>query len=442
MVLSLVGCDAIRPLPSEGDAERVVEVAVFEGGYGIGWHQKMAERFNEENRGRGVRIELWGDPRTANIIKPRLLRGDPPDLILDERLPLWLLIARDKLTPFTEALEQSTPGSERPWGELFAQGMLDMFRSDGEVYALPAAYGAWTGWYDAAMFREHGWEPPESWEELLDLCEKIQAAGIAPIAMQGKYASFYAWNTYISLVQRVGGLAAINRINGLEPVAFSHPDAVEAARLLQDLALRFMQRGAMAMTHTESQLHFVQGNAAMIFCGIWLENEMKDTTPPDFEMRAFTVPPVEGGKGNPRLFHGQGMEYLFVPSDARYPELAFEFARFLVSPEAAAEMGESIGVISPLAGATPRESVTPALQTVMDLIDACDGIFNVRARMLLPEWTVQVMHAAISDLLRGKITPEEFGRQLDDGIAVALEDPDLIVPGFVPYDAALLGESE
>ena len=159
-------------------------------------------------------------------------------------------------------------------------------------------------------------------------------------------------------------------------------------------------------------------------------------------MRAFRGRPGEGGKGHPRLFHGQGMEYLFVPSDARYPELAFEFARFLVSPEAAAEMGESIGVISPLAGATPRESVTPALQTVMDLIDACDCIFNVRARMLLPEWTVQVMHAAISDLLRGKITPEEFGRQLDDGIAVALEDPDLIVPGFVPYDAALLGESE
>ncbi len=419
-----------------------MEVAIFEGGYGIGWHQMMAQRFNEENRDRGVRVELWGDPRTANIIKPRLLRGDPPDLILDERLPLWLLIARDKLTPFTDALGQSTPGSDKPWGELFAQGMLDMFRSDGEVYALPAAYGAWTGWYDAGMFREHGWEPPESWEELLDLCEKIQAAGIAPIAMQGKYASFYAWNTYISLVQRVGGLAAINRINALEPTAFSHPDAVEAARLLQDLAVRFMQRGAMAMTHTESQLHFVQGNAAMIFCGIWLENEMKDTTPPDFEMRAFTVPPIEGGKGNPRLFHGQGMEYLFVPSDARYPELAFEFARFLVSPDAAAGMGESIGVISPLAGATPRESVSPALQTVMDLIDACDGIFNVRARMLLPEWTAQVMHAATSDLLRGTITPEEFGRQLDDGIATALEDPDLIVPGYAPYDAALLGESE
>ncbi len=440
--ICLCSCDAIRRVPSEEEAERVVEVAIFEGGYGIGWHQTMAERFNAANRDRGVRIELWGDPRTADIIKPRLLRGDPPDLILDERLPLWLLIARGQLTPFTEALGQSTPGSDKPWGDLFARGMLDMFRSDGEVYALPAAYGAWTGWYDARMFREHGWEPPETWQELLDLCKEIEAAGIAAWTLQGKYPSFYAWNTYVGLVQRVGGLAAINRINALDAVAFSHPDAVEAARLLQDLALRFMQRGAMAMTHTESQLHFVQGNAAMIFCGIWLENEMKDTTPPDFEMRSFTMPAVEGGKGNPRLFNGQGMEYLFVPSDARYPELAFEFARFMVSPDAAAEMGESIGVISPLAGATPRESLTPALQSVLDVIEASDGIFNVRVYMLFPAWRTQVMGVAIADLLRGEITPEEFGRRLDAGIAAALQDPDVIVPGHAPYDTALLGESE
>lgn len=442
LAFSFAGCDAIRAIPDGKDAERVVEVAIFEGGYGIGWHTMMAERFNAENRHRGVRIELWGDPRTADIIKPRLLRGDPPDLILDERLPLWLLIGAHKLRSFSEALALPTPGSDRPWGEQFAPGMLEMFLSDGEVYALPAAYGAWTCWYDARMFRDRGWEVPRTWAEFIALCESIRAAGIEPVAMQGKYASFYAWNTYISFVQRVGGLAAINRVNAIEAGGFSHPDAVEAARLLQDLAVNHMQRGAMAMTHTDSQLLFVQGAAAMIFCGIWLENEMKDSTPPDFEMRAFTIPPVEGGKGNPRLFHGQGMEYLFVPTDARNPDIAFEFARFMVSPENAPEMARSIGVISPLSGVTPRESLTPALQSVLDIIDDSDGIFNVRARMLLPEWTAQVMSAAISDLLRGEITPEEYGRRLDDGIAAARANPDVVIPDYVRYSLVAMGESE
>lgn len=437
-----VGCDAIHGLPDVENPERVVEVAIFEGGYGIEWHQKIAEAFNRDHEAEGVRVELWGDPRTADIIKPRLLRRDPPDMILDERLPIWLLIGAGKLTPFTDALTKSPPGSDEEWGSLFSSGMTEMFKSDGEVYALPAAYGAWSCWYDARLFRERGWEVPRTWAEYIELCETIKEAGIAPLAFQGKYPSFYGWNTYIAIIQRVGGLAAINRINALEPEAFSHPDVVRASQLYQELAVDYFQRGAMAMTHTESQLQFVTGEAAMIFCGIWLENEMKENTPDDFEMRCFNLPPIDGGIGNPTLFNGQGMEYIFVPKDAQYPEEAFEFARYLISPKYAPDMGSSIGVISPLKNGTPRESVTPALASVLDMIEASDGIFNVRLRDLLLEWRGQVMHPAMAELLRGEITPEEFGRKLDDGIEMALANPDLEVPPHVPYDPQRFGEPQ
>jgi N-acetylglucosamine transport system substrate-binding protein len=434
------GCDAIRRAPGAGDTEIVVEVAVFKGGYGIEWHTRIAEQFNRDHADENVRIELWGDPRTADIIKPRLLRRDPPDLILDERLPIWLLIGADKLVPFNDALAKPAPGGDGPWGERFAPGMLNMFRSGEEVYAIPAAYGAWTGWYNARLFREHGWEPPATWEAFDALCREIRETGIAPIALQGKYASFYAWHTYVAVIQRVGGVEAINRINALEPGAFSHPDAVRAAQLFQDLIVTHGQRGAMAMTHTESQLQFVNNQAAMIFCGIWLENEMKDSMPSGFEMRCFNIPPVEGGKGNPAMLPGQGMEYLFVPVDGRHHEYAFEFASYLVSPKYAADMGESIGVISPLEDATPREAVSPALGSVLDVIDASVGIFNIRVRDLLPEWRSQVMHVAISSLCRGEITPEEFARQLDEGVAAAVANPDVMKPPFVPLDPVASGE--
>lgn len=433
-IILLPACDALRPIPDASDETRVLEVAIFEGGYGIQWHRKMAEHYMHEHP--GVRINLWGDPRTADIIKPRLLRGDPPDLILDERLPLWLLIARDKLIPFNDELAKPAYGAARPWGETFAPGMLDMFKTEGKVYAVPAAYGAWACWYDARQFRQHGWRVPKTWSEFTALCETIKAAGVAPLAFQGKYPNFYGWNTYIALIQRVGGLEAIDRINRLEPGAYTHPDALRAAELMQHMAVNYYQKGAMAMTHTESQLQFVQGNAAMIFCGIWLENEMKDSTPPDFEMRCFTVPAVEGGKGDPRFFHGQGMEFLFVPRDARLPDLAFDFARYLVSPRNAPDMGRSIGIISPLAGATPRDAVTPALQSVLDLIENSGGVFNVRPRELLLEWRAQVMNPAMAALLRGEITPREFARQLDDGVQTALKNPDLIIPPYVPYVTA------
>ena len=151
---------------------------------------------------------------------------------------------------------------------------------------------------------------------------------------------------------------------------------------MQDFAKKYLQRGAMAMTHTESQLQFVQGNAAMIFCGLWLENEMKNSTPPDAELRAFTLPAFEGCKGNPRLFHGQGMEYLFVPRDAKNADIAFEFARYLVSPAAAADMGKTIGWAMVLAVAgfgalagcevQPLHEACPLDQDVLDK-QICNG---------------------------------------------------------------------
>jgi N-acetylglucosamine transport system substrate-binding protein len=249
------------------------------------------------------------------------------------------------------------------------------------------------------------------------------------------------WDTFITLAQRCGGLKVLNRLNAFERGAWLDADVVKAARLTQEMATRYFQRGAMAMTHTESQLQFVNGQAAFIWCGIWLENEMKSSTPPAFEMRAFNVPAVEGGKGNPALFFGEGAECLYVPTDARNPELALDFARYMISFENAPDMGRSIGVISPMRGATPREAMSPALQSVLDMMDAAPGIFMCRAQTLLLEWGQQVMKPVLNALLRGEITPEEFCKRLDDGIAAELAKPDIIIPPFTPYDPVKFGES-
>lgn len=431
------GCDVVR-VADAGGGVRVVEAAVFEGGYGIHWHQKVAERFNAERTGWGVRVELWGDPRMRDKLKPRILRGDPPDLIIDQVLPIWMMIGAGKVRPFDDVLDRPTATGET-WREQFTPGTLDVFSSGGKVYAVPSSFGAWSCWYDARLFRERGWTVPRTWGEFTALCDRIQSEGIAPIAFQGKYP-YYGWWTYISLVQRCGGLEAINRMNALEPGAFSHPDAVRAARLWQEAATTYFQKGAMAMTHTESQFQFVNNKAAMVFCGTWLENEQKATIPPDFELRCFTVPAVEGGKGNPRLFNGLGMECMFVPSESNHPDLGAEFAAYLVSKENAADMGRSIGIISPLKGACPREALSPALQSVLDMIEHAEGIFDVRLDKLLLTWQQQVLNPSLGKLLQGAITPEEFGAALDRGIAEAKANPDVIIPPFKPYDPAAFGE--
>jgi N-acetylglucosamine transport system substrate-binding protein len=438
--LALAGCDAIRRDTADAGVTAPVEMAVFEGGYGIQWHQKIARQFNQENTARGIKVNLWGDPRVIEKVKPRLLRGDPPDLMIMNFLPIWRLVAADKLYTLNGALDMPLPGHDRPWREEFIPGTLDAYTSNGQVYAIPSAFGAYACWYDARLFREHGWTPPATWAEFEALCEAIKAKGIAPLAYQGKYP-IYAWWTFHSLVQRCGGLAAINRINALEPGAFSHPDVVKAAGLLQKLGTEYFQKGSLAMTHTESQLQFINNSAAMIFCGLWLSNEMKASTPPAFEMRCFNIPQVENGKGNPALFNGAGWEYVYMSKTARHPEATLEFLRYMVSPERAPDMGRSIGVITAMKGATPRDAVTPPLQSALDMIENAQGIFRIRLEDLLLTWRVQVMEPGTTKLLSGAITPEQYCTMLDEGVAVAKANPDAIIPPAVLYDPAAFGEA-
>lgn len=440
-LLSLsAGCDAVRRVRPDAETVRVVEMGAFEGGYGVEWHQRAARAYSDAHRADRVRVEVWGNQRVDDIVKPRILRGDPPELVLCHGLPFWKLIAAGKLEPFDRLLEEPAHGSAQRWRDLFIPGTLDSFTSDGHVYAVPSAFAAWACWYNARLFREHGWEVPKTWSEFDALCRQIRAAGIAPIAFQGKYPA-YGWYTLITLVQRCGGVEAINRINAIEPGALTHPDVVRAARLMQAMALEHFQAGAMAMTHTESQLQFVNDKAALVFCGIWLENEQKGTTPPDFEMRAFNIPAVEGGQGNPDLFCGEGAEYIFAFRDSRNPELGQEFCRYLVSPALAPDMGRSIGVISPIRGGTPREAVSPALQSVLDMMDRAPGIFYVRLPTLLLRWRTETFDPAMAGLLSGKMTPEEFCNKLERAAQRELRNPDLIVPEFVRLDPRKLGEA-
>ena len=436
--LTLAGCDAIHVRADSTDGPMQVEAAAFEGGYGIAWHQKMAENYSAETE--GVEVTLWGDPRVADKLKPRLLRGDPPAFILDNKIPLWMLIGAEKLRPLDDLLDAPAHGADQNWRDCFIPGTLDSYTSDGQVYAVPTAFGAYTCWYDARQFREQGWEPPKTWDEMLVLCEKMQAAGVAPFAFQGKYPLYAFW-TLNTIIHRCGGLAAINRLNALEPGAFTHPDVVQAAALMQELAVKYFQKGAMAMNHTESQLQFVNNKAAMIFCGLWLDNEMKASIPEGFEMACFNIPPVDGGKGNPKLFNGAGWEYAFITKDGENSDEAANFLRYMISPTNAPDMGRSIGVISPLKGSTPRDALRPALQSALDMIEASDGIFNLRLDSLLLNWRIQVMQPSMAKLLRGEVTPEEFCQIMEDGLEDARNNPDIMIPTPVLLDPAKFGET-
>lgn len=408
----------------EANSGVTIEVAIFEGGYGIEWHKGVAREY--ERLHPGVHINLWGDPRVDEKLKPRILRGDPPE-VANSLLPAWKLIVANKLYPLDEALDSPAYGDSHTWRETLVPGVLSTYQYQGNTYAMPTDFGAWVVWYDRRLFREKGWEVPKTWGEFLALCEKSKAAGIAPIAFQGKYP-IYAWSTLLTLFQRITTPDVWYAAQDIKPGAFLHPDFVRAAELLQEMTTKYHQPGAMAMTHTESQLEWVNGRAAMVFCGLWLPNEMKEAVPKTLEMDCFPLPPVEGGKGSPNVVYGGGGAQFFVFAESRHPEIGADFLKFMVSKERARTYTETLGALSAVRNSTEGIRLTPALQSAVQIVNNADGVYSDRLTSLYLEFANKKLPAHLSALIQGQITPQEFSKRLEDAMEAVRQNPNIYKP--------------
>jgi N-acetylglucosamine transport system substrate-binding protein len=425
LLAALLCCQGCS-LQKAGDRNSVtLEVAVFEGGYGIQWHKSVARDY--ERLHPGIRINLWGDPRVDEKIKPRILRHNPPDLA-SCTLPVWKLIVANKLAPLDDTLQSPAYGQNRPWRDTLTPGILADYQYQGHTYSMPSNLSAWVSWYDRKQFRAHGWKPPETWSEFMALCAKIKAAGIAPLAFQGKYAGGYAWPILLSLYQRLVPFDQWYAMQDLKPGAFIEPEFIHAAKLMQEMATKYYQPGAMAMTHTESQLEWVNGRAAMIFCGLWLKNEMKNAIPPGFEMACFAVPPIDGGKGDIHAIYGGGAENFFVFSEAKHPKEAQDFLKFMLSTAGAHSYIEQLDTLSPVKDSVTGVSISPALQSAVNVLNKSDRLYSDRLSTLYLTFGKSVLPDALTDLLTGKGTPEVFGGRLEAAMQKVREDSDIYKP--------------
>ncbi len=402
-----------------------LEAAVFEGGFGIGWHKDVARAYEKLNP--ELRVNLWGDPRVDEKLRPRILRHNPPDLA-NGKLPVWKLIVAGKLQPLDDALDSPAYGQpDKTWRQTLAKGVLSSLQYEGKTYGVPSNLGAWCCWYDRALFGQHGWQPPKTWSEFIQLCKDVKSAGIAPLAYQGKYAT-YGWLTLISLFQRIGTWDDYYAVQDLVPGSFTQPSFVEACRLMQEMAQLGFQSGAMAMTHTESQMEWVNGRAAMVYCGTWLENEMKKAVKPEFRMACFAVPAVETGKGDPKAISGGGGETFYAFHEAPMPIRGVDFLKFMLSLDNARTYVERLSTLSTVDKCWKGVKVSAPLQSVVDIVENGSQTFGDRLSDLYLSWVKTVRDDAVTDLVSGKCTPEDCAKRMEAGAEAVRRDPDIYKP--------------
>ncbi|MDR1467789.1 MAG: extracellular solute-binding protein [Spirochaetaceae bacterium] len=302
--------------------------------------------------------------------------------------------ATGKSVNFLEYVDQKSPYSNGRWRDQFNFQLqtVDLARQDLIVLNLESVQVLWE--YNKDIFAKVGVKPPKTWNELIAVCEKLQAAGYQPISIAGDFNSFWAmemgWLAQIYADQTTRSMINTTRaqrgdylydpdIDGVwkydpsdpynddawkvnqNPVRFYKavaegqykPDAVGMRTVWENFAKVFPKyAGGDAFFGTKDALPlFYQGKAAMMVNGAWglsqFKNDMAKLAKGQaiesnnqaisgamkFELGTFNMPSMEGPgiEAKARTIEvGQGFLGV-VKKDKAHNDLVMDFLMYYSS---------------------------------------------------------------------------------------------------------------
>ncbi|MGX9346924.1 ABC transporter substrate-binding protein [Microbacterium sp. KNMS] len=299
--------------------------------------------------------EVVMDTSGPDVIAASFVRGNPPDLMLaNYNQEVARFVQRCALTDLSET---EAAADIRP--EM--QPLLDQYGvCEGRTTALPYSVMAASVIYNKEIFAEHDLDVPQTWSELIEVCDTLQAAGVAPF-----YATFadawtanqgwfdYAIGGSLDVLDFYDQLAAQGTDVGPDsPVSFQK-DFLEPIEKMQLLASTYTQPNASSRGYDAGNVAFANGEGAMYLQGPWAFSEIAKTNP-DLELGTFPLPMTEDPAD---LKVRVNMDLVtMIPEEAENKEGAFAFLEHLFQPELIQEYNESqLGFVPTTTGDDPSD---------------------------------------------------------------------------------------
>lgn len=402
-----------------------INLMMFEGGFGSDWVKRTAEEYEDMNP--GVKVNITASPDIATQLQTRFISGDVPDVMNPgSEVDIQGLVNDGEIMALDEYLSQPSYDDENvTWKDSFVPEQFKL-QKEGKTYGIPTVFGAgYLWWYDAKLFADNGWEVPKTWDDLEVLKEKAAEKDIAVFALQGQHPGYYFYGLYIPLVQKIGGVQALMDAYNLEEGAWESEAVLEAAKVIASLNTEgYLLDGTLSLSHTDAQTQFFQRNALFTPAGTWLEGEMQDVIPADFELRSINQLGWTGQSDEEnnaaQIAQGWGGAF-YVPSKAKSPELAVDFLKYLSAKESVQKMMER-GLASTVKG-TEELIESEALASALEVIKNANNKTYASAGIndSYPEFANNLLNQ-LQGVITGSVTPEEFAKYAEEKAEQLRED--------------------
>ncbi len=407
-----------------------LSIAIFEGGYGPDYWNEVVAMFEEAYP--GVKVNMQISPKIGDIVRPQIVAGNVPDFISmnDNELSgvVAALIKENGLLDITDVFDGPALNSDELLRDLVIDGVLETAKcspyGDGRIYLAPFNASPMGLVYNKALFKEKGWDLPVTWDDFFALGDLAKEEGIALFTYQGIYPGYMESVLYPAIAS-ASSMDNFKKVTSYQEGSFSTPEVLQVLENIQKISTGgYLMEGTVALNHTQSQTAMMMNKALFIPNGNWMEGEMADAPRADDFTFGLTPAPVLN-EGDSRYVM-TSIEQFSIPAQAKNPELAKEFLRFLYTDESVKLFAEHSNGIYALKAATGlcKDIVTPGVYNMNTVYDV--GVSMVVGFDALPQGCKVVVGDEVfnplTDIMNGDMTTQEWSDGVEAAFALIRAD--------------------
>ena len=275
--------------------------------------------------------------------------GNAPDAAVLLSTDMFTLIDNELIEPVDTL---ATKDSDKAWIKSFYPAFMENSQAQGHTWGIPFQRSTIVQYWNKDAFKAAGLDPekaPKTWDEMVSFGKKLtkkDASGrVTQWGVEIPSSGFPYW-LFQALTTQNGAILANQ--DGTK-VAYNDPKVVEAAQFFADLSIKHevMPKGIIDWGTTPKD--FFEGKTAVMWTTTGNLTNVKANAKFAFGVAAM---PSKVRGGSPT---GGGNIYIFKNKDKAKEQAAIEFARFLTTPELAADWGIATGYVAtrPDAWGTP-----------------------------------------------------------------------------------------
>jgi glucose/mannose transport system substrate-binding protein len=320
------------------------------------------------------------------VLATRLQAGDPPDSWQGHagQELIGTYVAANQIEPLNSLYE------EQGWLDVMPKTLIPLISDNGNIYSVPVnIHRANVLWYNPKILSDNGIAVPTTIDEWFAAMDKLQAAGVTPLALGEQWTKMHLMETILL------GTLGPEKYNGLwdGTTDWGSPEVKQALDNYKK-ALTYANSDSASLSWQDASQLVVDGNAAFNVMGDWAEGFFRE------------------------LGKQPNTDYGWAPVPGTVGTFQFLSDSFVLAV-GAPHRDAAIAWLKTAGSKAGQEAFNPVKGSICARTDCDPALFGVYLQSAMNDWATNTV---VGSLTHGVVANDSWKSQIDTALGLFIQD--------------------